>query len=48
VTWCEPRFVEPTSVYLPAGIVAARLKDFEAQPPLDYARLHRLIIAWRR
>jgi hypothetical protein len=49
VTWYEPRYAGETSVFLPAGIVAARLAEMEARPPLEYAKLlHHLLTAWRR
>jgi hypothetical protein len=43
-----PHYACETAVYLPAGIVAARLAEIEARPPLEYARLlHQLLTAWR-
>jgi hypothetical protein len=49
LTRCEARYSCETSIYLPAGIVAARLAEMQVRPPIEYARLlHHLMTAWRR
>jgi hypothetical protein len=49
VRWCAPRYVEPTSSYLPIALAAARLAAMQVQDPVEFSwkMAERILTLWR-